>query len=124
MTPQRAAIYRLLKKSKDHPSADAIFRNIKEAFPNISFDTVNRTLLTFSKIGILDVVEGKGSPRRFDPNPEAHHHFHCIQCGKIIDFYNKQYDGLAIPKEIQRQFTVLKKRVVLNGICSQCKGKK
>ena len=75
-------------------------------------------------IGIVDVVEGMGNPRRFDPNTEIHHHFHCIQCGEIVDFYNKQYDRLAIPKEIQRQFTVLKKRVVLNGICPQCKGKR
>ena len=78
ITPQRIAIYQELIKSKSHPSADAIFKIIKKQFPAISFDTINRTLLTFYSIGIVDVVEGKGNPRRFDPNSKNHHHFHPV----------------------------------------------
>ena len=31
-------------------------------FPNISFDTVNRTLLTFSKVGLVNIVESYRGP--------------------------------------------------------------
>ena len=50
-TPQRTIIYKELYKSKDHPSADAIFKKARKIFPNMSSDTVNRTVLTFAKIG-------------------------------------------------------------------------
>ena len=100
VTPQRLAIYRELVYSKKHPSADAMFHIIKKEFPNISFDTVNRTLLTFSEMGIAEVVEGCG-PRRFDPNKVKHHHLYCKHCGKLIDFCSIQYDKLTIPKDIQ-----------------------
>jgi len=123
ITPQRTAIYRELIKSKNHPSADAMFQIIRKEFPHISIDTVNRTLLTFSEIGIIDVVEAKGAPRRFDPNMNSHHHCHCVKCGKIIDFHNDAYDKLEVPKNIQRQFSVQSKRVILNGFCSECRRK-
>lgn len=123
ITPQRTAIYNQLSQSKNHPSTDLIFQEVKKLFPNISLDTVNRTLLTFSEIGIVDVVEGHGNPRRFDPNKKNHHHFCCIRCGGITDIYSKEYDNLKTVEEIEQRFIVFSKRVVLNGICDKCVGK-
>ena len=123
ITPQRTAIYQELLKAKDHPSADIIYRRLVKKIPNISFDTVNRTLATFSKIGIANVVEGYGQPKRFDPDITIHHHFRCVQCDTIIDFHNKAYDNITVPKEIQKQFTVWNKKVVLEGLCNKCKKK-
>jgi Fur family peroxide stress response transcriptional regulator len=124
ITPQRCAVYKELMKSKKHPTADEMFQTVKKEFPNISYDTVNRTLLTFTEIGLVDVVSTKGGPRRFDPVMDNHHHFHCVNCGKIIDFYSEQYSDLQIPKNIQDDFTVFTKRVVLNGLCKQCRKKR
>ena len=58
VTPQRVAIYKALIQSRQHPTADMMYQEVREKYPNISFDTVNRTLLTFSEIGVVDVVEG------------------------------------------------------------------
>jgi len=123
ITPQRTAIYQELLKAKDHPSANIIYRRLVKKIPNISFDTVNRTLATFSKIGIANVVEGYGQPKRFDPDTTIHHHFRCVQCDTIIDFHNKAYDNITVPQEIQKQFTVWNKKVVLEGLCNKCKKK-
>jgi Fur family peroxide stress response transcriptional regulator len=121
ITPQRTAIYQELLKAKDHPSADIIYKRLVKKIPNISFDTVNRTLLTFSQIGIANIVEGYGQPKRYDPDIDIHHHFRCTRCNKIIDFHNEDYDNLIVPREIQKQFTVFHKKVVLEGLCDQCK---
>ena len=121
ITPQRTAIYQELLKAKDHPSADDIYNRIVKKIPNISFDTVNRTLLTFSKIGITNVVEGYGQPKRYDPDMNTHHHFRCIRCNSIIDFNNKDYDNITVPEELNRQFSVIRKKVVLEGLCSKCR---
>ena len=120
ITPQRVAIYRALIQSDQHPTADLMFRAVKEDFPNISFDTVNRTLLTFADIGVVDVVEVFGGPKRFDPDINDHHHLHCKACGKIIDFENDDYSDLDVPETIAGTFTVISKRVVLKGLCDAC----
>ena len=121
ITPQRVAIYKELSMSKDHPSADVVFKKVRKTFPNISFDTVNRTVLTFSKIGIIDVVEGSGDPKRFDADINRHHHFHCLRCSSIIDIYNKYYDDIKIPRDVKMQLTVLKHKVCLEGFCGKCR---
>lgn len=119
-TPQRIAIYKEILESENHPSADDIYRKVRESHPGISFDTVNRTLVTFTEMGLVEIVEGTGDVRRFDSNNKNHHHFRCKNCGKIIDFYNKSYDSLEIPEDLRENFLVTKVRVLLEGICDSC----
>jgi len=121
VTPQRIAIYWELLNSDTHPAADTIYQIVKKEYTNISFDTVNRTLLTFAKIGIVEVVETFGGAKRFDPNVANHHHIHCSQCGKILDFYSRAYDNLAVPDGVYEQFQVISKRLILKGICKECR---
>jgi Fur family peroxide stress response transcriptional regulator len=121
VTPQRIVIYRELLKSKDHPNAEALFKRVKNIIPDISLDTVNRALLTFSKIGIVKNVEGYGEPRRYDPNIENHHHFRCVNCHSIIDFDYRPYDDIIIPGDIKKRFSVLNRKVLLEGYCDKCR---
>ena len=120
ITPQRVTIYRALIQSDQHPTADMMFRQVQEEFPNISFDTVNRTLLTFAAIGVVDVVEVFGGPKRFDPDVSDHHHLHCVSCGQIIDFENDRYTDLEVPDTVAGKFKVISKSVVLKGLCQTC----
>jgi Fur family peroxide stress response transcriptional regulator len=124
ITPQRIALYNIVKNNKTHPSAQDIYRKVIQSYPNISFDTVNRTLNTFAEIGIIDVVEGYGEPRKFDPDREPHHHLHCIRCGKIVDFHDNELDNIDIPSHVLEEFDVVSTRFVINGICGECRYKK
>ena len=125
ITPQRAAVYRVLVESGEHPSAERVYRQVRKELPNISFDTVNRTLLTLTEIGAVFVVEGSGGARRFDGNLENHQHFKCIKCKRIIDFHHKPLDNISAPKSVSNKFTVLRKTVYFEGICDLChKGRK
>lgn len=121
ITPQRAAIYELLINDKAHPSADVVFQRIRKKIPNISFDTVNRTLLSFVDVGLLKVVEGYGQPKRFDPHTDNHHHFRCNKCNKIVDFYSKALDAIEVPRDIKNRFAVTGKKVVIEGLCDSCR---
>lgn len=121
VTPQRIAIFRALIQSDHHPTADAMFRTVRKEYPHISFDTVNRTLLTFAHIGLAEVVETFGGPKRFDSDVGVHHHLHCVSCGRIIDFTHEDYSHLEVPAALAEQFQVVSKRVVLKGYCDQCK---
>jgi len=121
ITPQRIVIYKELLHSKDHPNAEILYERVKKIIPDISLDTVNRTLLTFSKIGIINIVEGYGEARRYDPHTENHHHFRCVNCNSIVDFDYKPYDDIIIPENIKKRFSVFSKKVLLEGYCNKCR---
>lgn len=120
ITPQRMAILNELADNYDHPNADYIYQKIRLKLPNISFDTVNRTLISFAKNGIIKIAEGQGGTRRYDPTTEPHHHFHCIKCNKIIDFINKEYNLIKLPKDITNKHQILSQKIVLDGVCQDC----
>lgn len=123
VTPQRMAIYKELVKTDQHPSAERLYKKVKKIFPNISLDTVNRTLLTLSEIGAAFIIEGSGDAKRFDANLKIHQHFKCIRCKRIIDFHHKPFDNIKVPASVGRKFTVLRKTVYLEGICDLCRGR-
>jgi Fur family peroxide stress response transcriptional regulator len=120
ITPQRVAIYQELIKSKNHPDSDDIFRRIKNIFPQISLDTIYRTLSKFAEIGLIHLVEGYGEVKRYDPDINNHHHFRCRQCNKIVDFHDESYDNLRIPRTFQKNFKVTNVKIILEGTCDEC----
>lgn len=121
VTPQRIEIYKELIKTDEHPSAEILHGKVKKTFPNISFDTVNRTLLTLNEIGAAFIVEGSGDVRRFDGGLEKHQHFKCTKCKRIVDFHHQPFDDIKVPASIGKRFTVLRKSIYLEGICDLCK---
>ncbi|MHC4911440.1 MAG: Fur family transcriptional regulator [Planctomycetota bacterium] len=121
VTPQRMAVYKALLEMDEHPSADVVYQKVRQVFPNISLDTVNRTLLSLSEIGAASVVEGSGDAKRFDGNLANHQHFKCLKCKRIIDFHHRAFDNVTIPGSIKERFVVLKKTVYFEGICDLCR---
>ncbi|MBN2019713.1 MAG: transcriptional repressor [Sedimentisphaerales bacterium] len=120
ITPQRVAIYSVLIGNQAHPSAETIYNRVKITFPDISIDTIYRTLSTFSNMGLVDEVEGYGEVKRYDPELKQHHHFRCKKCNKIVDFHEKSFDNLKIPKAIKEKFSVSNIKVVAEGLCDEC----
>lgn len=120
ITPQRTAVYKSLIGTDTHPTAEDIFHEVRKEMPNVSLDTVNRTLLTLAQIGAAFVVEGTGQPRRFDGGLEDHQHFRCIKCGKVVDFHYEPFNNIAVPHEIEGKFKILRKTVYLEGLCQTC----
>ncbi|NTV01610.1 MAG: transcriptional repressor [Chlorobiaceae bacterium] len=123
VTPQRIAIYQVLMASRNHPSADTVYREMSATHPTISFDTVNRTLLTFADIGVIKTVESYSGSRRFDTETAPHHHVHCVKCGRISDFNDQGIDTVEVPDRVVRDFSVIGQRMVVSGICPECGGK-
>lgn len=85
ITSQRVGILKLLKDRKDHPSAEQIFREMKETFPTISFATIYSTTQILQEAGLLQILTIDGQRVFFDPEPEPHAHFRCNECGSVSD---------------------------------------
>ncbi len=120
ITPQRLGIFCCLVNSDSHPTAEFIYKKVRKEFPNISFDTVNRTLLYLVDKGLVKIVEGGYGARHFDANLKKHYHFRCLHCKKIIDFECSEYDKIKVPENVKKKFKVLRQSIVLEGICPEC----
>ncbi|MCD4830378.1 MAG: transcriptional repressor [Anaerohalosphaeraceae bacterium] len=120
VTPQRTEVYKALLTSKDHPSAEVVYGRVRGVLPNISLDTVNRTLIMLSKIGAAFIVEGSGDVKRFDGNLDGHQHFKCVKCKRIIDFRHKPFDNVDVPEGLGENVKVLRMCVYAEGICENC----
>ena len=126
VTPQRTAVYKALIESDEHPSADMVWHRLRKIMPNVSLDTVNRTLLTLTEIGSASLLEGSGDVRRYDGVVRNHQHFKCVKCKKVFDFHYKPYDDIKVPAGVPvlSGFEILKKSVYLEGLCRSCRGKR
>lgn len=120
VTPQRIAVFEALASAGEHPTVEAVYKKTQKNLPNISFDTVYRTINTFVEKGMARNVESFNGMRRFDADTGEHHHFTCLKCGKISDFISEEYNRLKIPRDIARKFRVVSKKVLIEGVCDKC----
>lgn len=92
---QRESIKDFLACRTDHPTADTVYMNIRETFPNISLGTVYRNLSLLSDIGeIMKITTGDGADR-FDGNTTPHNHFVCTECHSVIDLEMDSIDNIV-----------------------------
>lgn len=122
LTPQRLAILKILEGNTNHPTADDIFRQLKETYPTVSFATVYNTIQALRDRG--DLLEITIDPQRkhFDPNPEPHHHIMCTVCRKIDDIFVDYSAALKLPEEIKNGYRLLGNHVDFYGVCEDCRG--
>ncbi len=120
VTPQRTLIFEILNSLNTHPTVTEVAREVALRSPNVSFDTVNRTLQTFAKMGLLHKVHGTGNGLRFDTNTLPHHHVQCIRCGRIVDIESPELDSIPVPKAVSARYKVLSKMVIFETVCDEC----
>lgn len=85
LTPQRMAVWKFIKDSKNHPSVDIVYESVKKQFPSISLATVYSILEAFRNAGLLTELCIRRNKTCFDPFTKSHHHLFCRICDKIYD---------------------------------------
>jgi Fur family transcriptional regulator, peroxide stress response regulator len=121
VTPQRLAIFELIKGDRTHPSAEKIYEKISKRYPRISFATVYNTLSKLVEIGEIQELDIDPDKKRFDPYTPAHCHFYCRVCGNI---YDVECDASFKPdiKKVGGHW-VESRQLNFKGVCEDCKGK-
>jgi Fur family ferric uptake transcriptional regulator len=119
MTQQRRAILNELCRTTAHPTADELYRQVREQLPHVSLGTVYRNLETLSVLGLIQKLEMAGSQRRYDGNPEPHDHARCLSCGAIADIPNG-VRRRSLPDRDLNGFRVTGYRLELLGNCAKC----
>jgi Fur family peroxide stress response transcriptional regulator len=121
VTHQRLEIFRELATTEEHPDADTIHRRVRSRVPTISRDTVYRNLRMLADHGLISIVGMSHERLRFDANMRLHHHFICLRCGLIRDFYSENLPGKGFPAEAGAFGDPVSLHLEVKGVCKACK---
>jgi Fur family transcriptional regulator, peroxide stress response regulator len=123
LTPQRYAIYKYLKSTKAHPSAEMIYTELKVNYPTMSLATVYKTLKTLIEIELIQELNVGEDNFRFDANINMHPHVMCIKCGKVDDIELADFSFLNKEVEKYSNYSILDNQLYFYGTCPMCKKK-
>lgn len=119
VTPQRLAIYEMIKNNLTHPNVESIYQQLQPQYPSMSLATVYKTMEIFAKIGVVTVLQCGEDAHRYDYNTTKHAHIRCVKCNRIADV-NIDYDMLRQQALAETGFSVDNVSVSFVGICPEC----
>jgi Fur family transcriptional regulator, peroxide stress response regulator len=120
VTYQRLAVYQALYFTKEHPSAEAIYQQVKKRFPMISLGTVYKTLERFQEVGLIQKVSPLTEIARYDAKTSPHVHMVCLECQSVQDVTEPVME-MKLPLLERNGFKVMNQQVLLQGYCVHCR---
>ncbi|MDI6601599.1 MAG: Fur family transcriptional regulator [Thermoanaerobacteraceae bacterium] len=120
VTPQRLAIYYMLKNTKSHPSADTIYQKLSDQFPTMSLATVYKTLDLLNHIGLIQEINVGEDCFRYDANTDPHPHIICLKCKRVEDVENHFTEELKKIIANKTHYNVVSQQLYFYGYCPEC----
>lgn len=125
-TPQRVAIYEMLKGTATHPNVEAVYESLRHAFPAMSLNTVYSSLQALVAAGLVRKLATRENIFRYDANASPHAHFVCTRCGRVEDVPATIDEALAeiepgLEARIPRRITDYEH--YFYGCCGDCEAK-
>ena len=119
---QRESIKNYLMATKEHPTADGVYMNVKQEFPNISLGTVYRNLNLLTDIGEAIKISTPNGGDRFDGKLEPHNHFLCTKCGRLLDLELDMQSIDEVNRLAAENFdgVITSSSTLFYGECSDC----
>ena len=116
---QRELIYEAVRGSKEHPTAEMVYAQLRPENPNLSLGTVYRNLHQLADEGVLTRMPFP--VERYDASLTPHSHFRCKDCGRVMDM-ELPYDPLldVSAKSDLSGFRVDGHELVFSGVCPAC----
>lgn len=123
LTPQRIAVYKYLRSTTEHPSAETIYKALQSEYPTMSLATVYKALKTLTEVGLVQEINVGEGNFRYDGNAISHPHIQCVNCGKVDDLGDLEFCNLNNEAEKYSDYKILSNKVYFYGICSGCQTK-
>lgn len=121
VTPQRLAIFKLLKSQQLHPSAEMIYKALQEEHPTMSLATVYKTLDTFVQHGLIQQLTLDKDSFRYDADISSHPHIQCTKCKKVYDLPTFNHiEHLENNIEKETGFELSHEQFYFYGVCPDC----
>ena len=121
---KRQAILEALCATREHPTAEMLYQQLKPAYPELSRGTVYRNLGVLAEEGLVVSVGRVAGQERYDAATMPHAHFVCRVCNRVMD--------MALPEGMEQVFDTLEQdfgfaaescAVSVTGVCGSCREK-
>jgi Fur family peroxide stress response transcriptional regulator len=122
-TTQRIAVCRFALNSRDHPSAQKIYAEVKKVHPTVSLATVYKTLQILKEQDLMQELDLPESKARFDSYMDPHINIVCLQCGNIQDSSDTIAREMVERVTTKADFTRTGQRIDIYGLCKTCRGR-
>lgn len=120
-TEQRSAVFRFLRGTQSHPTADEVFLRVRSDVPGISLATVYKSLETLVGCGLATKLTYVDGSARYDGRTDDHHHVRCLACSRVMDLPHRVDDGEVERLQASAEgFRVTGVRLELTGYCPAC----
>ena len=123
LTGPRRVILEVLRGTESHPTVEWVYRLVRRRLPRVSLGTVYRNLRLLVAEGLAAEIPGPHA--RFDANMDAHHHFTCVRCGRIVDvdgpLAEPQAEALRVRIAARTGLAITHHRIEFFGRCPQCR---
>ncbi len=120
---QRKTIVQHLSQRWDHPTAAAIYKDLRREHPHISLGTVYRNLEILEQQGRIRCLHLDPREARYEAHMEPHAHFYCQHCGRIEDIPLLENTCCKLSPHLRAAgYRVDRSHIDLIGCCPACQG--
>lgn len=113
---QRELIRAAVNRSDRHPTAEAVYRQVRLREPTISLATVYRNLNQLVDNHELRRISVPGDSDHFDHTMEYHEHMICTACGAVVDVWPAR----ELDEQLRALPGVTDYELILYGLCPDC----
>jgi len=119
---QREAILKVLYNAACHLSPEQIHQEVKKECGSVGIATVYRTLAFFEQEKLVCTIFFGNEGKKYELNRGGHHdHLICIECGKIVEFFDDELEKLQERIANEAGFELLSHQMNLYGRCRECR---
>lgn len=119
-TPQRIAISRFTLSSREHPTAQTIYSEVRKVYPTVSLATVYKTIQILKGAGLIQEMSSSQGQTRFDSDIKPHINLVCLKCGSIEDWEDSMVPEIITRAKASTNFTATGQSFEVYGICQSC----
>lgn len=121
LTPQRMAICQFLSESDQHPTAQAIYAELRSKYPSLSLATVYNTLEALVSMGAIHVLGSAGDGAvHYDGDTQPHINLACLSCHRVIDFPSEHIHQVEQEVQSNSGYRLMGARMLYYGLCPDC----
>lgn len=117
---QREAIKQYLSGTTCHPTAEQVYQQVREDYPNISLGTVYRNLSLLTELGEIQKIPSQDGLDHFDARITPHAHIYCTRCHRIDDLPGELPDTLDKLAQQHYSGQIQGHSITFHGICKDC----
>lgn len=96
-TQQRAAVFAYLEQVESHPTAEEVYKAVRQMLPRLSLATVYNALEALVQAGLANKLTYGDGSARYDCRSDEHYHFRDEQTGELLDL-PARYDAELLNK--------------------------